>query len=127
MGRLLPKVRALVWRPKWQRLLGRELEKAISLSWIMGTRDWLRTLEWSEAIAMEWALARKTHCCWTEEMQYLWFQLCWSKILISLILSLTFTVFQLCKERGYNKWVPESRSFSPHHLMAPSFTQRIKY
>lgn len=53
--RLFPGVSDLVWKPKWQRLLGRELEKAISLGWIMGTRDWLRTFEWSEAIHMEWA------------------------------------------------------------------------
>lgn len=88
MGRFFPRVSDLVWRHKWQRLLGRELEKAIYLSWIMNTRDWLRTFEQNEAIPMEWALARKAQWCWTEEMQYLWLQLCWSKILINLIISL---------------------------------------
>ena len=113
LGILFPRVSDLFWRPKRWRLLGGELEKAISLCWIMGTRDQLRTFEWSEATPMEWALARKTCWCWIEGMQYLWLQLCWSKTFISPILSLWFSL----SFKFIRKWVIRNgylKAISPH-------------
>ena len=86
MGRLFPRVSDLMWRPKCWRFLGRELEQAISLSWIIDTRDWLK--HWSGVKQFLWnELWPGKHAGVVEGMQYLWLQLCWNNILISLILS----------------------------------------
>lgn len=106
------------WEENWNR--------PFLSSWIIDTRDWLK--HWSGVKQFLWnELWPGKHAGGVEGMQYLWLQLCWNNILISLILSSSGFLFLDLQEMIYNTWAPGSPIFPLSFLVAPCFAQRVVY